>query len=146
VFAGSSSYLGDMLFGIQRCPKVPKTSEWQLRANQWLTICKCVGGTDNSRATATSEEPPEVSGHIPGVIKMSKYVISTHIYFRLYFTQTSYFHKSSVELTQKLCLSVLIIWTKCSIIFAYYFSHWHKSVQFHYKYNQPHGADSFLRS
>ena len=84
MFAGISSDLGDMLFGILRGPKVPKTPESQHRANQWLTICKCVGGKDNVRATASSEQPPEVSGHIPGVMKI--YIISTHIYFRLYFT------------------------------------------------------------
>jgi hypothetical protein len=66
VFAWSSSYLADMLFGIQRGPKVPQTPKSQHRANQWL------GGQDNSRATASSEQPPEVSGHIPGVMKLSK--------------------------------------------------------------------------
>jgi hypothetical protein len=80
-----------MLFGIQGGPRVPKTPETQHRANQSLRVCKWVRGQYNIRATASSEQPPEVSGHIPGVIKISKYIISTHIYFSLYFTWTKYF-------------------------------------------------------
>jgi hypothetical protein len=144
VFAGSSFSLADMLFGILWGPKVPKTPASQHRANQWLTMCKCVGGQDNVIATASSDQPPEVPGHIPGVMKND--IISTHIYFRFYFTETNYFHESSVELVQKLCLSGLIMWTKCSITFVYYFKHWNKSVEFHYKYDQHHGAYSFLRN
>jgi hypothetical protein len=40
VFAGRNSYLGNMLFGIQGGPRVPKTPETQHRANQSLRVCK----------------------------------------------------------------------------------------------------------
>jgi hypothetical protein len=83
VFAGSSNYLADMLFGILGGAKVPKTPESRHRTNLRLTVRKC-----NVTSSGSSEKPSEIFGHIPRVMKMSKYIFSNHIYFRLYFTYT----------------------------------------------------------